>query len=93
LRLLAEGNEIAQSVSSATRPPGKYTLKWDGKDNKGVAVKPGKYTVYIEAAREHGGYDLLRQEVDLTGGSKQFTLTGGSEITSASVDYRKAGGH
>ena len=93
LRLLAEGNEIAQSVSSATRPPGKYTLKWDGKDNKGVAVKPGKYMVYIEAAREHGGYDLLRQEVDLTGGSKQFTLTGGSEITSASVDYRKAGGH
>jgi thiamine biosynthesis lipoprotein ApbE len=93
LRLLAEGNEIAQTVSSATRPAGKYTLKWDGKDNKGAPVKPGKYTVFIEAAREHGGYDLLRQEIDLTAASKQFPLTGGNEIASASIDFRKAGGH
>ena len=92
LRLLAEGNEIAATVSSATRPPGKYTLKWDGKDNKGAAVKPGRYTVFIEASREHGGYQLLRQEIDLTGGPKQFALAGGGEIASASVEYRKAGG-
>ncbi len=35
LRNMAEGTDITGSVSSATRPPGKYTLKWDGKDNKG----------------------------------------------------------
>ncbi len=93
LRLLAEGNEIATTVSSATRPPGKYTMKWDGKDNKGVAVKPGKYTIFIEASREHGGYQLLRQEIDLTAGAKQFPLAGGAEIASASIDYRKSAGH
>jgi thiamine biosynthesis lipoprotein ApbE len=92
LRLLAEGNEIASTVSSATRPAGKYTMKWDGKDSKGVAVKPGKYTVYIEAVREHGSYDLLKQEIDLTAGPKQFTLAGGTEIAGASIDYRKAAG-
>lgn len=93
LRLLAEETEIASTVSSATRPAGKYTMKWDGKDNKGVAVKPGKYTIFIEAAREHGSYDLLRQEVDLTAGPKQFSLKGGDEIANASIDYRKSAGH
>ena len=89
LRLLAEGNEIAASVSSATRPPGKYTLKWDGKDAKGALVKAGKYTFCIEASREHGSYQILRQEIDLTAASKQFPLTGGTEIAAASIDYRK----
>lgn len=89
LRLLAEGNEIAATVSSATRPPGNYTLKWDGKDAKGSVVKPGKYTICLEAAREHGTYQILRQEVDLSAGPKQFTLPGGTEIASAGIDYRK----
>ena len=89
LRLLAEGNEIVATVSSATRPPGKYTMKWDGKDAKGAPVKPGKYTICIEVAREHGSYQLLRQEIDLTAGAKQFPLTGGTEIAAASIDYRK----
>src|SRR5262249_51221410 len=47
-RATAEGKDITASVSSATRPPGKYTLKWDGKDNSGNPVRPGKYTVVIE---------------------------------------------
>ena len=93
LRLLAEGNEIASTVSSATRPAGKYTMKWDGKDNKGVPVKPGKYTVFVEASREHGSYDLLRQEIDLTAGPKQFPLAGGTEIASAGIDVKRTAGH
>jgi len=93
LRLLAEGNEIASTVSSATRPAGKYTMKWDGKDNKGVPVKPGKYTVFVEASREHGSYDLLRQEIDLTAGPKQFPLAGGTEIASDGIDVKRTAGH
>lgn len=89
LRSLAEGKDITSSVSSATRPPGKYTLKWDGKDQQGQLVKPGKYTVCIEAAREHGTYQIIRQEIDWGGASKQFTLKANTEIASASVDYRK----
>ena len=39
--------------------PGNYTLTWDGKDDEGKLVKAGKYTVCVEAAREHGGHDIL----------------------------------
>jgi thiamine biosynthesis lipoprotein len=77
------------SISSATRSAGKYSVKWDGKDDKGELVKPGKYTIYIEAAREHGTYQVISQEMNFTGTAKQITLTGNVEIASASLDYRK----
>ncbi len=59
------GQNSISSTSSATRSPGKYTLKWDGKDDNGNLVKQGTYTVFIEAAREHGTYQLMRQEIKL----------------------------
>ena len=64
MRSMAEGKDITSSVSSATRPPGKYTVRWDGKDNQGQPVKPGKYTVCIEAAREHGTYQVIREKAN-----------------------------
>jgi hypothetical protein len=91
MRAKAEGKDLTASVASATRPPGKYTVKWDGKDSAGKLVKPGKYTVNIEAAREHGTYQIMRQEVEFDGKPKQFQLPGNQEISSASIDYRKAG--
>lgn len=89
IRSMAEGTDLTRSVSSATRSPGKYTVKWDGKDNQGKPVKPGKYTVYLEAAREHGTYQLMRQEMDFNGTAKQANLTGNVEIASASLNYHK----
>ncbi len=89
MRSMAEGTDLTRSVSSATRSAGKYTLKWDGKDNQGKLVKPGKYIVYIEAAREHGSYQLMRQEMDFRGTPQQASLPGNTEIASASLNYRK----
>ncbi len=92
LRNLAEGDEILGSVSSATRGPGKYTLVWDGKDNAGKLVKAGTYTVYIEAAREHGTYQIMRQDMDFSGVAKKVDLGGNIEVSAASLDYHRVGG-
>jgi thiamine biosynthesis lipoprotein ApbE len=89
VRNLAEGTDISGTVSSATRAPGTYTLKWDGKDNNGKLVKAGKYTVVIEAAREHGGHSLLRQEIDFNGTAAQTTLPASEELGAVQLDYRK----
>ncbi|AUD04278.1 DUF2271 domain-containing protein [Spirosoma pollinicola] len=87
---LPRSNDVnVGSVTSATRSPGAYTLQWDGKDNAGQYVKQGKYTVCIEAAREHGTYQLMRQEMDFNGKTKQQTLNGNVEIASAALDYRQ----
>lgn len=86
------GGDLSPSVSSATRSPGKYTLRWDGLDDKGAPVKPGKYTILIEAAREHGGYDLMRQEINWDGRTaQQFSLPAGNEIAGVQLDYGKHG--
>jgi thiamine biosynthesis lipoprotein len=83
----AENSNIS-STSSATRAPGKYTLKWDGKNDKGELVKQGKYTIYIEAAREHGTYQLISQEMEFKK-AQQIELTPNTEVASASLDYHK----
>jgi thiamine biosynthesis lipoprotein ApbE len=77
------------TISSATRPPGEYALKWDMKDDKGNAVPPGKYTVFIEAAREHGTYQLIKQEIDCRNKSLSIQITGNVEIAAASLEYKK----
>jgi FAD:protein FMN transferase len=87
--LYTTDNTIFSTVSSATRSAGKYTVKWDGKDDKGNDVKPGKYVIKIEASREHGTYQLIRQEIDCDQTPKQIALPGNIEISSASLDYRK----
>jgi FAD:protein FMN transferase len=88
-RARKEGADITHSVSSATRSPGNYTINWDGKDNAGKYVKPGRYTVFIEAAREHGSYGLMQQEMDFTSVPKKVNLPGNSEVTAAFLDYHK----
>jgi FAD:protein FMN transferase len=82
------GGVNISSTTSATRSPGKYTLKWEGKDDEGNYVKQGKYTVYIEVAREHGTHQLMTQEIDI---KKQahFDIGANTEVAAASLDYRK----
>ncbi len=89
VRTRAEGGDITNTVSAATRPPGKYTLKWDGTDNHGKPVKAGKYTIMIEASREHGGYDIFHQEMDFNGQPSQHTFPAGNELGAITLDYQK----
>jgi thiamine biosynthesis lipoprotein len=89
LRAMSEGSEILNSVTSATRSPGKYTFQWDGKDNAGKLVKEGTYTVLVEAAREHGGYNLVRREINFNGQPAQVQAPSGGELGAVSFDYHK----
>jgi hypothetical protein len=86
---MAEGSPIVDAVTSATRPAGKYAVQWDGKDNAGKPVASGTYTVCIEASREHGTYQIIRQEMELTGIAKHIALPGGTEINAANLDYQQ----
>jgi thiamine biosynthesis lipoprotein ApbE len=91
LRAMAEGSQIVDAVTSATRPAGKYTVQWDGKDNAGKPVPAGTYTVCIEASREHGTYQIIRQELELAGTPKHLALPAGTEISAANLDYQPVG--
>lgn len=88
LRTMSEGNDITRTTASATRMPGNYTLKWDGKDNEGKLVPSGTYTVNVEITREHGSYELLKHTMNFNGKPQQQKLAGNEE-GSATLDYRK----
>jgi FAD:protein FMN transferase len=87
-----QAGNFAHSIAAATRPPGKYTFNWNGKDDSGKLLPAGKYTVYIEAAREHGTYQLMHEEMDFNGTPAKVDLKGNVEIAGASLDYHKIAG-
>jgi thiamine biosynthesis lipoprotein len=90
IRSTTENSQLPASVTGATRSAGVYMLRWDGKDNLGRFVSAGRYTVSIEAAREHGTYQIIRQEMDFSGTPQQVHLPGNAEISSATLDYHGA---
>ena len=91
VRRLSDDTDLIDTISRATRPPGKYTVTWDGKDDHGKPLGPGKYTVCIEAAREHGTYQFIRKEVTIADKPFDEDLKGNVETKSASIEYRRKG--
>lgn len=77
------------SVTGATRNPGKYTIKWDGKDDKGVYVAQGKYTIMIETSKEHGTDEIIRQQMEFKKAAKKVTNPGNVEISNVTFDFYK----
>ncbi len=86
-RWYAVADGQGESVSSATRVPGEYTLEWDCTDASGTRVAAGEYVVCIEAAREHGPYELIRESVTLGATAADQTFEPVGELTAASVTY------
>jgi thiamine biosynthesis lipoprotein len=85
----AGGPDLVATVSSATRLPGRYTVTWDGKDESGRLVDQGTYRVIIEAAREHGTYGIMQEEMTFGTKPAAVDLTGNTEIKGARLDYRR----
>jgi thiamine biosynthesis lipoprotein len=85
----AGGPDLVATVSSATRLPGHYTVAWNGRDDRGNVVEQGTYRVVIEAAREHGSYQLMQQELTLAAKPVAADLPGNEEIGRARVEYRR----
>lgn len=77
------------SATGATRNPGKYTIKWDGKDDKGNYVPQGKYTIILETAKEAGTDEIIRQQMEFKKTAKKVTNAGNVEISNVTFDFYK----
>ncbi len=69
---------LFSTISGASRPAGKHRLVWDGKDDAGQPVPPGKVYVCVEINREKGpnrsSPTLDRIAIDLA--QPSFTVKG-----------------
>lgn len=90
-RKLADGKNLIGTVSAATKPAGAYKAAWDGNDDNGKPVKKGKYTLYVEVAREHGTYQLLSKEIVLADEPTKGELGKNVEIKSVKFEYAPKG--
>jgi FAD:protein FMN transferase len=88
LRRLFDDTDLVETISSATRPPGKYRLKWDGTDDLGLPTKPGNYFLQIEVTREHGTYQIIRKELTIQNEPFKIDFEENTELKSASIEYR-----
>ncbi|MCB9876250.1 MAG: DUF2271 domain-containing protein [Planctomycetes bacterium] len=89
-RQYADDDYVLDAVSQATRKAGAYTLSWDGTDDEGRKLAPGRYTVLIEAVREHGSYQLMKQEITLGGDAVTVELQGNEEVEGATLRFGRA---
>lgn len=71
---------LVDARTGATKGPGKYQLSWNGQDNSGKAVAAGQYLLVVEAAREHGGRNLVKQAFNWDGSAVDIQVKAGSEI-------------
>ena len=89
VRRLVDDKDLVATVARPTRPPGQYELIWDGKDDQGKPVGTGEYSLHIEAAREHGTYQIIRKPLNIAAKPFSEELKGNEEIKSASVEFRR----
>lgn len=81
---------LLDAIGKPTRPPGRYTVGWDGTDEGGKRAPQGRYIVHIEAAREHGGHSYQAVEVNLGAAPVSASQPGKDELGTAQVRYGKA---
>jgi hypothetical protein len=84
----AQASASVATISSATKVPGTYKIVWDGNDDKKAPVAQGDYFVCIEAAREHGPYEIVREQVSI--GAEPFVkpLAAKGELQDVTVELR-----
>jgi thiamine biosynthesis lipoprotein ApbE len=82
-------NDVVKAVTRATRGPGKYTLVWDGKDDKGKALPQGTYTLRVEVTREYGRHVDQSGKIECAAEDAKVTLEKNAETEATVVEYTK----
>jgi len=86
-KVAQQDQEWAQSVTRATRPAGKYTIAWDGLDDKGKPLPPGTYTVFLEVSREHGAKTMDKGTIVCAKTPAKGSIPGTSEFDDAEISF------
>jgi thiamine biosynthesis lipoprotein len=80
---------VVEAMAKPTRPPGRYTVGWDGTDEAGRRVAQGRYVIHVEAAREHGGHAYQTIEVQLGAAPTSGQAPAKDELGPAQARYEK----
>ncbi len=82
--------DLVKAVTRATRGPGKYDLAWDGKDDTGVALPQGTYTVRVEVHREFGDHLKQSGKIECKDRPTTTKIEKNAETAETVVEFKKA---
>ena len=83
--IAASNGEVTSTSTGATRSPGTYSVVWDGTDIDGNLVAQGDYVLYVEAAREHGPYEITSAPITIGDAGFSVTLDDNGELVGLSA--------
>ena len=86
-KLARDDKDTVKAVTRATRGPGKYTLVWDGKDDKGKPLPQGTYTIQVEVTREYGRHVSQSGKLDCKDEPAKITLAKNAETEATIIEY------
>jgi thiamine biosynthesis lipoprotein len=79
-----------EPLARPTRAPGRYDVRWDGRDNAGALVGRGRYILNIEAAREYGGHSVQTVPLDLGTAPLSTTAEASAELGVSRIIFNRA---
>lgn len=79
--IAASDGQVATTSTGATRSPGQYSVVWDGTDLDGNPVAQGDYVVFVEAAREHGPYEVTSAPITLGDAGATVAIPDNGELS------------
>jgi hypothetical protein len=83
------GRFPADGISGATRAPGAHKVSFTAGRGAMPALKPGKYKLYVEAARETGGRELVTLEFTWDGRSATARASGKEELGGVTLTVKR----
>lgn len=89
-RLHKDDRPLIDAVTRPTRNPGSYQLVWDGLADDGSRLPLGEYQIVVEAAREHGTYQIERGRLDTREAEGRVELDGNVEISACTLRFGAA---
>jgi len=79
--------ELIDAVARPTRPAGRYSSVWDGRDDTGAPVGQGRYVVHVEVIREYGQHSYQTIPITLGATPTQAAAAAAEEIGATQVRY------
>ena len=84
---IARQDAALKTRTSASRRAGQYALVWDGQDDAGHPLPPGRYTVRVETAAEKGPHTLDEQAIECTNRPAEQTVKASAGITELALRF------
>jgi thiamine biosynthesis lipoprotein ApbE len=88
-RAAAGGPSLIDTVTQPTRPPGTYTVVWDGRNDQGALVEQGEYVIYLESVRQGSSSFVTQQAFTFGTTPFQATMADYAGFSGIQLDFRE----